>query len=179
MIQKSRRGFNPLVWRNTSNNGSVFAKPAYKKKRTNNDLLTTELLNCPERHLGPEDKLQIYILPYSPLSGGYYHVTTVIYAFFSLLVCTTCDSHYSNSGGTHNYGYNLKTYIRTYNKDYRPKLNAQTTHEVATVQGNELKHATMKHTQYNIFAERNHASVKTHLKLQRDNLEIIGIKFSL
>ena len=35
-------------------------------KRINNDLLRTELLNCPEWDLGPEDILQMDILPNLP-----------------------------------------------------------------------------------------------------------------
>ena len=37
-----------------------------QNKRINNDLLKTELLNCPEWDLGPEDILQMDILPASP-----------------------------------------------------------------------------------------------------------------
>ena len=39
-------------------------------KRINNDLLRTELLNCPEWDLGPEDILQMDILPNLPPSGA-------------------------------------------------------------------------------------------------------------
>ena len=50
-------------------------------KRINNDLLRTELPNCPEWDLGPEDILQMNILPNLPPSGGYDHIITAIDVF--------------------------------------------------------------------------------------------------
>ena len=48
--------------------------------------------------------------------------------------------------------------------DLGTQFNAQVTHEVTAVLGNELKHATMKHAQTIDLLERTHASVKTRLK---------------
>ena len=50
-------------------------------KRINNNLLRTELLNCPEWDLGSEDILQMDILPNLPPSGGYDHIITAIDVF--------------------------------------------------------------------------------------------------
>ena len=50
-------------------------------KRINNDLLRTELLNYPEWDQGPEDILQMDILPNLPPSGGYNHIITAIDVF--------------------------------------------------------------------------------------------------
>ena len=50
-------------------------------KRINNDLLRTELPNCPEWDLGPEDILQMEILPILPPSRGYDHTITAIDVF--------------------------------------------------------------------------------------------------
>ena len=41
-----------------------------KDKRTKNPSITPELLNLPEWDLGPEDALQIDLLPNLPPSGG-------------------------------------------------------------------------------------------------------------
>ena len=41
-----------------------------KDKRTTNPSITLELLNLPEWDLGPEDALQIDLLPNLPPSGG-------------------------------------------------------------------------------------------------------------
>ena len=46
-----------------------------------NDLLRTELLNCPEGDLGPEDILQIDILPNLLPSGGNDHRKTAVDVF--------------------------------------------------------------------------------------------------
>ena len=54
-------------------------------KRINNDLLRTELLNCPEWDLGPEDILQMDILPNLPPSGGYDPIITAIDVFSKYL----------------------------------------------------------------------------------------------
>ena len=50
-------------------------------KRINTDLLRTELLNCPDFDLGPEDALQMDILPNLPPSGGFENIITAIDVF--------------------------------------------------------------------------------------------------
>ena len=52
-----------------------------QNKRINNDLLKTELLNCPEWELGPKDILQMDILPNLPPSGGFDNIITAIDVF--------------------------------------------------------------------------------------------------
>ena len=52
-----------------------------QNKRINNDLLKTELLNCPEWDLGPEDILQMDILLNLPPSGGHDNIITAIDVF--------------------------------------------------------------------------------------------------
>ena len=52
-----------------------------KDKRINNASITPELLNLPEWDLGPEDALQIDILPNLPPSGGYENVITALDVF--------------------------------------------------------------------------------------------------
>ena len=52
-----------------------------QNKRISNDLLKTELLNCPEWDLGPEDILQMDILPNLPPNGGYDNIITAIDVF--------------------------------------------------------------------------------------------------
>ena len=135
-------------------------------KRINNDLLRTELLNCPEWDLGPEDILQIDILPNLPSSGGYDHIITAIDVFSRYLfaypvtriTATAVSRVIMDILCKHTY---LPTTIIT---DLGTQFNAQVTHEVAAVLGIELKHATMKHAQTIGLLERTHASVKTHLK---------------
>ena len=135
-------------------------------KRINNDLLRTELLNCPEWDLGPEDILQMDILPNLPPSGGYDHIITAIDVFSKYLfaypvtriTATAVSRVIMDILCKHTY---LPTTIIT---DLGTQFNAQVTHEVAAVLGIEMKHATMKHAQTIGLLERTHASVKMHLK---------------
>ena len=135
-------------------------------KRINNDLLRTELLNCPEWDLGPEDILQMDILPNLPPSGGYDHIITAIDVFSRYLfaypatriTATAVSKVIIDILCKHTY---LPTTIIT---DLGTQFNAQVTHEIAAVLGIEMKHATMKHAQTIGLLERTHASVKTHLK---------------
>ena len=137
-------------------------------KRINNDLLRTELLNCPEWDLGPEDILQMDILPNlpPPPSGGYDHIITAIDVFSRYLFAYPVTRINATAVARvimdilckHTY---LPTTIIT---DLGTQFNAQVTHEIAAVLGIELKHATMKHAQTIGLLERTHASVKTHLK---------------
>ena len=135
-------------------------------KRINNDLLRTELLNCPEWDLGPEDILQMDILPNLPPSGGYDHIITAIDVFSRYLFAypvtrinaTAVSRVIMDILCKHTY---LPTTIMT---DLGTQFNAQVTHKIAGVLGIELKHATMKHAQTIGLLERTHATVKTHLK---------------
>ena len=135
-------------------------------KRIINNLLRTELLNCPEWDLGPEDILQMDILPNLPPSGGYDHIITAIDVFSRYLfaypvtriTATAVSKVIMDILCKHTY---LPTTIIT---DLGTQFNAQITHEIAAVLGIELKHATMKHAQTIGLLERTHASVKTHLK---------------
>ena len=135
-------------------------------KRINNDLLRTELLNCPEWDLGPEDILQMDILSNLPPSGGYDHIITAIDVFSRYLfaypvtriTATGVSKVIMDILCKHTY---LPTTIIT---DLGTQFNAQIAHEIAAILGIELKHATMKHAQTIGLLERTHASVKTHLK---------------
>ena len=52
-----------------------------KDKRVPNTVIKPELLNLPEWNLGPEDAMQIDLLPKLPTSGGYQTVMTAIDVF--------------------------------------------------------------------------------------------------
>ena len=135
-------------------------------KRINNDLLKTELLNCPEWDQGPEDILQMDILPNLPPSGGYDHIITAIDVFSRYLfaypvtriTATAVARVIMDILCKHTY---LPTTLIT---NLGTQFNAQVTHEAAAVLGIELKHATLKHAQTIGILERTHASVKTQLK---------------
>ena len=148
-------------------------------KRINNDLLGTELLDCPEGDLGPEDLLQMDILPNLPPSGGYDHIITAIDVFSRYLFASPVTRITATSVAPvimdilckHTY---LPTTIIT---DLGSQFSAQVTHEITTVLGVELKHATMKHAQIFGLLERTHASVKTQLKAATEEFRHIWHKF--
>ena len=56
-----------------------------KDKRTKNPSITPELLNLPEWDLGPENDLQIDLLPNLPPSGGYENIITALDVFSKYL----------------------------------------------------------------------------------------------
>ena len=132
-----------------------------QNKRINNDLQKTELLNCPEWDLDPEDILQMDILPNFPPSGGFDNVITAIDVFSRYLfaypttriTAPTVARVIMDSLCKHTF---LPTTIIT---DMGTQFNSQITREVAAVIGVELKHA-----QTIGMLERTHATVKTHLK---------------
>ena len=120
-------------------------------KRIKNDLLRTEIFNCPEWDLGPEDILQMDILPNLPPNGRYDHIITAINVFSRYLfaypvtriTATAVSRVCMDLLCKHTY---LPTTIIT---DLGTQFNAQVTHEVAQTTG---------------LLERTHASVITHLK---------------
>ena len=118
-------------------------------KRINNDLLKTDFLNCPEWDLGPEDTLQMDILPNLPPSGGYDHIITAIDVFSKYLfaypvtriTATAVSGVIMDILSKHTY---LPT---TVIMNLGTQFNAEVTLETAAVLGIELIHATMKHAQ--------------------------------
>ena len=137
-----------------------------QNKRNNNDLLQTELLNCPDWDLGPEDVLQMDILPNLPPSGGYDNIITAIDVFSRYLFAYPVRRITAPAVAKiimdilckHTY---LPTTIIT---DMGTQFNSQVTKEVAAVVNIELKHAMTKHAQTIGLLERTHASFKAHLK---------------
>ena len=57
-----------------------------RNKRVPNNTITPKLLNLLEWDLGPEDAMQIDVLPNLPTSGGYQTVMTAIDVFFKILI---------------------------------------------------------------------------------------------
>ena len=137
-----------------------------QNKRINNDLLKTELLICPEWDLGPEDVLQMDILPNLSPSACFDNIITAIDVFSRYLFAypTTCITALTVARVImdilckHTY---LPTNIIT---DMGTQFNSEITREVAAVLGVELKHASTKHAQTIGKLECTHATVKAHLK---------------
>ena len=136
-------------------------------KRIDNTQLRPELLNCPEFDLGPEDILQMDILPALPPSGGFQHVITAVDVFSRYLFAYPTSNPTAPAMAKvlidimckHCY---LPTKIIT---DKGSVFTSQVMDEVAVVLGVRLKIATTKHAQTIGILERSHASLKTTLKI--------------
>ena len=136
-------------------------------KRIDNSQVRPELINCPEFDMGPEDILQMDILPALPPSAGFNHVVTAIDVFSRYLFAYP-TVHASASAVAkilidimckHCY---LPTKIIT---DKGSAFTSQVMAEVTSVLGIQLKHATTKHAQTIGILERSHATLKTTLKI--------------
>ena len=136
-------------------------------KRINNTRITPELIHIPKWDLGPEDLMQIDLLPEWPPSGGYENIMTAIDVFsryaFAYPVSNPMAVNTANViidiMTRHAY---LPTIIIA---DKGSVFVSQVLHEVAEILGINLKHATTKHAQTIGVLERAHASIKTSLKM--------------
>ena len=138
-----------------------------KDKRVPNATITPELLNLPEWDLGPEDAMQIDLLPNLPPSGGYENVLTAIDVFSRYLFAyPLTDASAINVAKAiidimtkHSY---LPTTLIT---DKGTAFTSTIIAEITQILGITLKCATTKHPQTIGKLERTHASLKTNLKM--------------
>ena len=119
--------------------------------------------NCQEWDLGPEDILQMDILPNLLPSGGYDHIITAVDVFSRSLFAFPVTRITSTAVARIIMDILCKHRYTTIT-DLGTQFNTQVTNEVAAVLGIELKPATMKHAQTLGLLERKHASVKTQFK---------------
>ena len=150
-----------------------------QNKRINNDLLKTELLNCPEWDLGPEDILQMDILPILPPSGGYDNIITAIDVFSRYLFAYPATGITAPAVARVIMEILCKhTYAPTTTiTDMGTQFNSQVTKEIAVVLSIELQNATTKHAQTIGLLERTQASDKAHLKAATGEFRINWHKF--
>ena len=138
-----------------------------RDKRVPNATITPELLNLPEWDLGPEDTMQIDLLPNLPPSSGYENVLTAIDVFSRYLFAyPLTDASAINEAKAlidimtkHSY---LPTTLIT---DEGTAFTSTIIAEVTQILGITLKCATTKHPQTVGKLERTHASLKTNLKM--------------
>ena len=138
-----------------------------KDKRTTNPSLTPELLNLPEWDVGPEDALQIDLLPYLPPSGGYENIITALDVLSRYLFAyPVADASASSTAKViidimtrHAY------YPTTLITDKGTAFTSRLVDEVAKILGIQIKCATTKHPQTIGNLERTHASLKCNLKM--------------
>ena len=129
--------------------------------------ITPELLNLPEWDLGPEDAMQIDLLPNLPPSGGYEKVLTAIDVISRYLFAyPLSDASAINVAKAlidimtkHSY---LPT---THITDEGTAFTSANTAEITQILGITLKCATTKDPQTIGKLERTHASLRTNLKM--------------
>ena len=138
-----------------------------KGKRVPNNTITPELLNLPEWDLGPEEAMQIDLLPNLPTSGGYQIVMTAIDVFSRYLFAyPLVEATASNTS---------KVLIDIMTKNaYLPitliiykgtAFTSKIITEITQILGITLNCATAKHPQTIGKLERTYASLKVNLKM--------------
>ena len=136
-------------------------------KRINNTRITPELFHIPEWDLGPEDLMQINLLPEIPPSGGYENIIMAIDVFSRYSFANPVSN--PTAVNTAKVIIDIKTihaYLPTLIiTDKVSVFVAQVIHEVAEILGINFKHATTKHAQTIGVLERAHATIKTSLKM--------------
>ena len=138
-----------------------------KNKRVPNTVITPELLNLPEWDLGPEDAMQIDLLPNLPTSGGYQTVMTAIDVFsrylfaYPLIEATAANVAKVIIDIMTKHSYLPTTLITDKGSAFTSKI----LEEITAILGITLKCATTKHPQTIGKLERTHASLKTNLKM--------------
>ena len=138
-----------------------------KDKRIKNPSITPELLNLPEWDHGPEDALQIILLPNIPPSGGYENIITALdilsrYQFAYPVV----DASASSTAKVLIDIMTRHTYLPTTPiTDKGSAFTSRLVEEVAKRLGIQMKCATTKHPQTIGKLERTHASLKGNLKM--------------
>ena len=138
-----------------------------RDKRVPDATITPELLNLPEWDLGPEDAMQIDLLPNLPPSGGYENVLTAIDVFSGYLFAyPLTDASAINVAKAiidimTKHAYLPTTLITDKGTAFTSTIFA----EVTQILSITLKCATTKHPQTIGKLERTHASLKTNLKM--------------
>ena len=138
-----------------------------KDKRIPNASITPELLNLPEWDFGPEDAMQIDLLPNLPPSGGYENIITAMDVFSRYLFAyPVTDASATNTAKVIIDIMTKHTYLpTTLITDKGTAFTSRLVAEVAHILGIQIKCATTKHPQTIGKLERTHASLKTNLKM--------------
>ena len=136
-------------------------------KITKNPSITPGLLNLLEWNLGPEDALQIDLLPNLPASDGYENIITALDVFSRYLFAyPVVDASASSTTKVHIDIMTRHAYLpTTLITDKGTAFTSRLVEEVATILGFQIKCATTKHPQTKGKLERTHASLKDNLKM--------------
>ena len=138
-----------------------------KDKRIPKSSITPELLSLPEWDLGPEDAMQIDLLPNLPPSGSYENIVTAMDVFSRYLFAyPVTDASATNKAKVIIDIMTKHTYLpTTLITDKGTAFTSKLVAEVDQILGIQIKCATTKHPQTIGKLERTHASLKANLKM--------------
>ena len=138
-----------------------------KDKQIANASITPEILSLPDWDLGPEDALQIDLLPNLPPSGGYENIITALDVFSRYLFAyPVTDASAISTAKVLIDIMTRHTYLPTTPiTEKGTAFTSRVVEEVAKILGITLKCATTKHPQTIGKLERTHASLKGNLKM--------------
>ena len=138
-----------------------------KHKRINNSQIRPKMINNTEHVLGPEDILEIDILPNLPNSAGYQNIVTMIDVFSRYLFAYPTQNVTAKTIGRcivdvmTRHAYLLTLILSDKGSQFRSEVVAEIT-QILEIQ---ISHASTKHAQTIGILERTHASIKTALKI--------------
>ena len=137
-----------------------------RDKRVPNTTITPELLNLPDRDLGPENAMPIDLLPKLPPSGGYENVLTAIDVFSRYLFAyPLTDASAINVAKVLIDIMTKHAHLpTTFITDKETAITSTIIAKNMQIMGITLKCATTKHPQTIGKLECTHASLKTNLK---------------
>ena len=138
-----------------------------KYKRISNSQIRPKMINNTEHVLGPEDILEIDILPNLPNSAGYQNIVTMIDVFSRYLFPYPTQNVTAKTIGRcivdvmtrHAY---LPTLILS---DKGSQFTSEVVAEIMQILEIQISHASTKHAQTIGILEKTHASIKTALKI--------------
>ena len=138
-----------------------------KYKKINNSQIRPKMINNTEHVLGPEDILEIDILPNLPNSAGYQNIVTMIDVFSRYLFAYPTQNVTAKTIGRcivdvmtrHAY---LPTLILS---DKGSQFRSEVVAEITQILEIRISHASTKHAQTIGIKERTHASIKTALNI--------------
>ena len=137
-----------------------------KYKRINTRQIRPKMINpTSDFSMGPEDILEVDILPNLPSSAGYQHMITMIDVFSRYLFAYPTQNMTAQtvekSSLTSRHAY-LPT---TTTSDKGSQFTAEVVQKITKILDIEIRNATTKHAQTIGILERTHASIKTALKI--------------
>ena len=139
----------------------------HQDRRINNTRITPELIHTPEWDLGPEDLMQVDLLPELPPSGGFENIIKAVGVFSRYLFAYPVSNPTAvNKAKVIRDIMKRHAYLTTLNiTDEGSVFVPQVIDEVAEVVGIILTHDTTKHVQTIGVLERAHATIKTSLRM--------------